>query len=200
MAESAKDRVYVAAEHISAEQTPTVSAVREAAAVSMADASRYLKQWKQEQATATAAVVAAPGTITDQAAKLAGTLWAEAVKLAGEDHRAVQAVWEAEKTELSAEVDELVTAADAAEAAHRKETDAAAQALTAAEERVAAAERRAEAAQQANAEAETENGRLREQLAAAGATATSVQTAMDAVLARIGTGSDGGGVPSSPQK
>ena len=79
--------MYAAAEHISAERAPTVSAVREAAAVSMADASRYLKQWKQEQATATAAVVAAPGTVTDQAAKLAGTLWTEAVKLAGEDHR-----------------------------------------------------------------------------------------------------------------
>lgn len=186
MAESAKDRVYAAAEHISAERAPTVSAVREAAAVSMADASRYLKQWKQEQATATAAVVAAPGAVTDQAAKLAGTLWAEAVKLAGEDHKVVQAVWEVEKAEFSAEVDELVTAADVAEAAHRKETDTVTHALTAAEERAATAERKAGTAQQVTAEAEAENGRLREQLAAAQATATSVQTAMDAVLARIG--------------
>ncbi|WP_035780006.1 DNA-binding protein, partial [Arthrobacter sp. H14] len=119
MAESSKERVYAAAARIGADRVPTVTAVREAAGVSMADASRYLRQWKEDAVAATAAVVAAPGALTDQAQKLAGTIWAEAVRLAGEDHRAAQAAWEAEKKALGQEIDELVTAADSAEAQHR---------------------------------------------------------------------------------
>ncbi len=49
MAQSVKDRVYAAAERISAERRPTVSTVRAAAGVSNADATRYLKEWSEER-------------------------------------------------------------------------------------------------------------------------------------------------------
>ncbi|MET3810827.1 hypothetical protein ABIB14_001935 [Arthrobacter sp. UYEF3] len=45
MTQSVKDRVYAAAEKISAERRPTVSTVRAAAGVSNADAIRYMKEW-----------------------------------------------------------------------------------------------------------------------------------------------------------
>lgn len=186
MAQSAKERVYAAAEQISAERPPTVSAVREAASVSMADASRYLKQWKQEAAEATAAVIATPGAITDQAAKLAGTIWNQAVQLAAEEHQTARAAWDAEKTELTKEIEDLVAAADQAEADHRRKAEAAATALTAAEERATAAEESAHTAERQATETAAENGRLREELAAAQATITSTQAAMDAIVARLG--------------
>ncbi|WP_051442208.1 DNA-binding protein, partial [Arthrobacter sp. H14] len=151
MAQSGKERVYAAAERIGAERAPTVTAVREAAGVSMADASRFLRQWKDEAAAATAAVVAAPGALTDQAQKLAGTIWAEAVRLAGEDYRAAQAVWEAEKEALGQEIEEMVTAADGVEAEHRTGLEAAGVARA---EASARAEHAAQDAQQVRGELE----------------------------------------------
>lgn len=187
MAQSAKARVYAAAEDITTEKPPTVSAVREAASVSMADASRYLKQWKRETAEATAAVAATPGAITDQAAKLAGSIWNQAVKLAAEEHQGARTAWETEKADLTKEIEDLAAAADEAEAAHVKDSEAAAAQLAAAEERANAAEQKARTAGQESADSAAENARLREDLAAARATIESTQTAMDAIVARLPT-------------
>jgi hypothetical protein len=49
---SVKDRVFAAAEQISAERRPTVSTVRALAGVSNAGATRYLKEWSEEKQAA----------------------------------------------------------------------------------------------------------------------------------------------------
>ena len=78
--QSVKDRVYAAAERISAERNPTVATVREAAGVSNADATRFLKEWRAERDSAGSKIAATPAAITEQALRLAGTVWEEAVR------------------------------------------------------------------------------------------------------------------------
>ncbi|MDJ0358397.1 DNA-binding protein [Paenarthrobacter sp. PH39-S1] len=65
--QSVKDRVYAAAERISATTNPTVATVREAASVSNADAGRYLKEWRAERDSAGSKIAATPPIITEQA-------------------------------------------------------------------------------------------------------------------------------------
>jgi hypothetical protein len=84
---SVKDRVFAAAEQISAERRPTVSTVRAAAGVSNADATRYLKEWAEEKQAAGGQVAATPAAVLEQAARLAGACWAEASAVANERHR-----------------------------------------------------------------------------------------------------------------
>ncbi|WP_028268106.1 DNA-binding protein [Arthrobacter sp. MA-N2] len=69
MTSSVKDRVYAAAEQISAERRPTVSTVRAAAGVSNADATRYLKEWTEEKQAASGQVAATPAALLEQAAQ-----------------------------------------------------------------------------------------------------------------------------------
>jgi hypothetical protein len=71
----------------------------------MADASRYLKDWKEEHAASSSQVIATPPAIVEQAVKLAGSLWAEASRVATAQHAEVQAAWEARKAELENESD-----------------------------------------------------------------------------------------------
>lgn len=119
---SVKDRVYAAAEQISAERRPTVSTVRAAAGVSNADATRYLKEWTEEKQAAGGKVAAAPPALLEQAARLAGACWAEASALAAERHAAVEAAWAQERKDKDQEIAELVADLDKASA----DTDAAA--------------------------------------------------------------------------
>jgi chromosome segregation ATPase len=119
---SVKDRVYTAAEQISAERRPTVSTVRAAAGVSNADATRYLKEWTEEKQAAGGQVAAAPPALLEQAARLAGACWAEASTLAAERHAAVEAAWAQERRDKDLEIAELVDDLDKASA----EKDAAA--------------------------------------------------------------------------
>ena len=70
---SIKDRVYSAAERLSANRNPTVATVREAAGVSNADATRYLKEWRAERDSAGSKIAATPPTITEQAQSPAPT-------------------------------------------------------------------------------------------------------------------------------
>ncbi|MCZ2404850.1 DNA-binding protein [Paenarthrobacter sp. Z7-10] len=185
MSVSAKERVFAAAEKVSSERAPTVASVREVAGVSMADASRFLREWKSDREESTRQVVAAPPSVTEYAQKLAGGVWGEAVRLAGEQHAGLQAQWAEEKAVLTKEIDELVATADATDAAHRAEMEEAAKALSVAQALVGAAEEKAGTAMQTAEVAVLENSELRVQLAAAQATSVTLQSAMDAVLARI---------------
>lgn len=187
---SVKDRVYAAAEQISAERRPTVSTVRAAAGVSNADATRYLKEWSEEKQAAGGQVAAAPAVLLEQAARLAGACWAEASVLADERHAAVEKAWLQEKKDLTVEVAELVADLDRVGA----EKDAAVTEFTARiaalEADVAAAGEQLERAQEAAQEAVREASADRARLAAAEARADTLQKAHDALLARImpGTG------------
>ena len=182
---SVKDRVYAAAEQISAERRPTVSTVRAAAGVSNADATRYLKEWSEEKQAAGGQVAAAPAVLLEQAARLAGACWAEASVLADERHAAVEKAWLQEKKDLTVEVAELVADLDRVGA----EKDAAVTELTARiaalESDVAAAGEQLEQARAAAQEAVREASADRARLAAAEARADTLQKAHDALLQRI---------------
>ncbi|MDI3243019.1 DNA-binding protein [Arthrobacter sp. AL08] len=192
MALSVKDRVFAAAEQISAERRPTVSTVRAAAGVSNADATRYLKEWVEEKQAAGGQVAATPATVLEQAARLAGACWAEASTVANERHAAAEAVWAQEKKDLGQEISELVADLDKVTG----EKDAAVTELTArvnalktqAAEMTAQLEQARAAEQQASAAAADAAARV----AAAEARAETLQKAHDALLQRI--------VPETPDK
>ncbi|KRE61799.1 KfrA protein [Arthrobacter sp. Soil736] len=112
MTSSVKDRVFAAAEQISAERRPTVSTVRAAAGVSNADATRYLKEWSEEKLAAGGQVAATPPALLEQAARLAAACWAEASTLAAERHTAVEAAWAQERRDKDLEIAELVADLD----------------------------------------------------------------------------------------
>ncbi|WP_354263761.1 DNA-binding protein [Arthrobacter sp. OAP107] len=180
-----KDRVFAAAEQISAERRPTVSTVRAAAGVSNADATRYLKEWTEEKQAAGGQVAATPAALLEQAARLAGACWVEASALANERHAAAEAVWAQEKKDLNQEVAELVADLDKAVA----EKDAAVTELTA---RITALEREAAAAAEqlkraraAEREATGTAAAAATRAAAAEARAAVLQEAHDALLQRI---------------
>ena len=185
MAGTIKDRVYAAAETVSQERTPTVTAVRESAGVSMADASRYLKEWKSDREAATRQIIEAPPAVIEQGQRVAAAIWNEAIKLAGERHAADQTKWEEEHIVLTAEVAELVAAADAAEAAHKDKSEQVERALTEAQSEVAAMTAAVQKTQGETVTAVQENTGLRAKLAAAQATAETLQQSMDAVIAKI---------------
>ncbi|MEC5192687.1 MULTISPECIES: DNA-binding protein [unclassified Arthrobacter] len=192
MALSVKDRVFAAAEQISAERRPTVSTVRAAAGVSNADATRYLKEWVEEKQAAGGQVAATPATVLEQAARLAGACWAEASTVANERHAAAEAIWAQEKKDLGQEISELVADLDKVTG----EKDAAVTELTArvtaletqAAEMTAQLEQARAAEQQTSAAAADAAARV----AAAEARAETLQNAHDALLQRI--------VPETPDK
>lgn len=192
MALSVKDRVFAAAEQISAERRPTVSTVRAAAGVSNADATRYLKEWVEEKQAAGGQVAATPATVLEQAARLAGACWAEASAVADERHAAVEAVWAQEKKDLGLEISELV--ADLDEVTGKK--DAAVAELTARvnvlETQAAEMTAQLEQARAAEQQASTTAADAAARVAAAEARAETLQKAHDALLQRI--------VPETPDK
>ena len=187
MAGTIKDRVYAAAETVSQEKTPTVTAVRKSAGVSMADASRYLKEWKTDREAATRQIIEAPPAVIEQGQRVAAAIWNEAIKLADERHTADQTKWEEEKTALTAEVAELVAAADAAEAAHKDKSEQDERARAEAQSEVAAMTAAVQKAQSETATTVQENTDLQTKLTAAQATAETLQHSMDAVIAKIST-------------
>ncbi|WP_427008839.1 DNA-binding protein [Pseudarthrobacter sp. H2] len=192
MALSVKDRVFAAAEQISAERRPTVSTVRAAAGVSNADATRYLKEWVEEKQAAGGQVAATPAALLEQAARLAGACWAEASTLANERHAAAEAIWAQEKRDLGLEISELVADLDKVSA----EKDAAVTELTGRitglESQAAAMEAQLEQARAAEQQASSTAADAAARLAAAEARADTLQKAHDALLQRI--------VPETPDK
>ncbi|MFB0840106.1 DNA-binding protein [Arthrobacter sp. E44] len=165
MTSSVKDRVFAAAEQISAERRPTVSTVRAAAGVSNADATRYLKEWNEQKLAAGGQVAATPPALLEQATRLAAACWAEASTLAAERHSAVETAWAQERKDKDLEISELV--ADLDKAAAEKESAAAEY-----QARVTALESQAKALEQQLAAlgSELEDSRTAER-AAAGAAA-----------------------------
>ncbi|HEY8703040.1 MAG TPA: DNA-binding protein [Arthrobacter sp.] len=166
MTSSVKDRVFAAAEQISAERRPTVSTVRAAAGVSNADATlRYLKEWSEEKLAAGGQVAATPPALLEQATRLAAACWAEASTQAAERHAAVEAAWAQERKDKDLEIAELVEDLD--QAAEEKKSAAAEH-----QARITALESRAKALEQqlAARSSELRDSRAAER-AAAGAAA-----------------------------
>ncbi|MBG6181977.1 DNA-binding protein [Arthrobacter sp. CAN_A1] len=182
---SARDRVYAAAEKISAERNPTVSSVREAAGVSNADATRYLKAWREESAVAGSRIAATPQPLLDQAARLAGSVWADAVALAAEQHAALEARWVKEGQDKDTELAELVADLDRITSEKNAEAAALNTELLAAVTRAEDAEARVHQAEAAAERARSDAGTHANDLAAARARADTLQQSHDALIQRI---------------
>jgi chromosome segregation ATPase len=187
--QSVKDRVYAAAERISAERNPTVATVREAAGVSNADATRFLKEWRAERDSAGSKIAATPPSITEQALRLAGTVWAEAVHTATAEHAIIEKAWREEKAHKDREINELATDLDTAARTHQ---EAVKELQTQVEEFNQAARDNAAAAAEASEQLAVAERRhaeevagLTSQLAEARATVATLQQTQDALIARI---------------
>lgn len=159
--------------------------VREAAGVSNADATRYLKAWREESAAAGSRIAATPQPLIEQAARLVGAVWADAVALAAEQHAAVEARWVKESQDKDHELVELVADLDRITGEKSAEAAALNAELTAAVERAGAGEARAKQAETAAERARAETGTLATDLAAATARAETLQQSHDALIQRI---------------
>ncbi|MFK4637133.1 DNA-binding protein [Paenarthrobacter histidinolovorans] len=192
MTQSAKDRVYAAAEQISAERRPTVSTVREAAKVSNADATRFLKEWNEEKQAAGGRVAATPPALLEQAARLAGAIWAEASTAAAERHAAIEATWTQERREKDEEIRELGADLDKATAAAEKTATEHAEALArikaqrdAFERQLATVNRQLEEAREAERENALRAAEATRKLATAEARAETLEQVHTALLKRV---------------
>ncbi|WP_427136557.1 DNA-binding protein [Pseudarthrobacter sp. S9] len=189
---SVKDRVYAAAEQISAERRPTVSTVRAAAGVSNADATRYLKEWTEEKQAAGGQVAAAPAALLEQAARLAGACWAEASTLAAERHAAIEAAWAQERKDKDLEIAELVddldkagAEKDAAEAGHAEELERLQAQRGALERQLAVIGKQLEDSRESERAAAKEAADASRKLATAEVRATTLEQVHNALLQRV---------------
>ncbi len=187
--QSVKDRVYAAAERISVERNPAVATVREAAAVSNADATRFLKEWRAERDSAGSKIAATPATITEQALRLAGMVWEEAVRTATAEHSVIEKAWRDEKAHKDREINELATDLDSTTRTHEEDVKElhtqVEEANQAARDNAAvAAEAREQLAVAARGHVD-EVVELKSQLAEARATITTLQQTQEALIARI---------------
>ena len=187
--QSVKDRVYAAAERISATGSPTVATVREGAGVSNADAGRYLKEWRVERDSAGSKIAATPTIITEQALRLVGTMWEEAVRTATAEHTVIQNAWRDEKAHKDREINELSLDLDTATRAHQEamrelgtQIEEANQAAS--DNAAAATESREQLALVARQQAD-EVSEFKGKLAEARATIAALQQTQDALIARI---------------
>jgi chromosome segregation ATPase len=183
--QSVKDRVYAAAERISAERRPTVSTVRAAAGVSNADATRYLKEWAEERQAAGSRLAATPAVLLEASARLAGTAWAEASALADERHAAVEAVWAQERHDKDAEIAELVADLDRLTEEHDTTVSGLRTQVEELQAQLSALSGELDLARAAEREATAAAADTATKLAAATARDTALQAAYDALLARI---------------
>ena len=187
--QSVKDRVYAAAGRISATTNPTVATVREAAGVSNADAGRFLKEWRAERDSAGSKIAATPATITEQALRLAGTVWEEAVRTATAGHAIIEKAWRDEKAHKDREINELATDLDTAARTHEEavkelQTRIEEANQAARDNAAAAADAREQLTLDARKHAEV-IAELKSQLAEARATVKTLQQTQDALIARI---------------
>ena len=200
MTSSVKDRVYAAAEQISAERRPTVSTVRAAAGVSNADATRYLKEWTEEKHAAGGQVAATPAALLEQAARLAGACWAEASALAAERHAAVEAAWAQERkdkdqeiAELVADLDQAAADKDAAAAAHAEEITRLEAQRGALERQLAVVGKQLEDSREAERAAAKEAADAARRLATAEVRAATLEQVHNALLQRVSPETKGAG-------
>lgn len=187
--QSAKDRVYAAAERISAEKNPTVATVREVAGVSNADATRYLKEWRLERDSAGSRIAATPAPIAEQALRLAGTVWEEAVRSATAEHAIIEKAWRDEREHKDREINELAADLDTAARSHQEVVKElrtqVEESNQAARDNTAAAMEAREALAVAERAHAQEIAELKSQIAQAHATVTTLQQTQDALIARI---------------
>ena len=118
--QSVKDHVYAAAELLSPTANPTVASVREATGVSQADAGRYLEEWRAERDSAGSKLAATPLIITEQALRLAGTVWEEAVRTAMAERAVIEKAWRDETAHKDREINELASDLDTATHTHQE--------------------------------------------------------------------------------
>lgn len=192
MTSSVKDRVFAAAEQISAERRPTVSTVRATAGVSNADATRYLKEWLEEKLAAGGQVAATPSALLDQATRLAAACWAEASTQAAERHAAVEAAWAQERKDKDLEVAELVedldkaaAEKDSAAAEHQARVTALESRVKALEQQLAAVGSELEASRAAERAAAGAAAEAEKKLASAEARSTTLEKVHNALLQRV---------------
>lgn len=189
---SVKDRVYAAAEQISAERRPTVSTVRAAAGVSNADATRFLKEWNEEQRAAGGQVAVTPPQVLEQAARLAGALWAEASRAAAERHAAQETIWVQGQAEKDQEISELVADLDSANSAAEETATRHAEEIArlhaqrdALERQLAVTGRQLEESREAERAAAMKAADATRKLAAAEARAATLEEVNNALMARV---------------
>lgn len=105
---TSKARVYRAADVVDSEgRKVTVTAVREAASVSNADATRFLREWREDRAKSGSAMAAMPPKLVEQAQRIAADLWREVSTEANTAHDEAQRGWEHRRAEQDAELDAL---------------------------------------------------------------------------------------------
>ena len=88
--------------------------------MSNANAGRYLKEWHAERDSAGSKVAATPATVTEQALRLDGTVWEEAVPTATAEHAVIEKAWRDEKAHRDREINELATDLDTTARTHQE--------------------------------------------------------------------------------
>lgn len=194
MASSVKDRVFAAAEQISAERRPTVSTVRAAAGVSNAHATRHL----EEKQAAGGQVAATPPALLEQAACLAGACWAEVSSAADERHAAAEAAWAQEEKDLNTEVAELVADLDKTSAEKESVVADLSPRVSGLESELAAAGEQLARPQAAEREARMEAAAAGTRVAAAEACAGALQEAHDGLQCITPDTTSGAGQDTAP--
>jgi len=183
---SAEARVHAAADEIERDgDRPTVATVRERASVNNADATRYLRGWREGQASSGATIAALPAALIEHSHRVAGLMWAEASSLASASHAAVARDWLAQTALHGQELAELVENLDAADRAARTTAQAHANERAALEEALRAAraaESHATAELQSTLQAQAE---LEKQLVDERAATRTLRETLAALIERI---------------
>jgi chromosome segregation ATPase len=183
---SAEERVHTAADEIERQGgKPTVATVRELAGVNNADATRFLRGWRERQASSGATIAALPAGLIEQSQRVAGLMWAEASSLAAASHAAVEREWRAQAALHEQEIAELVENLDAADQARTAAAEGYAAeraALEAELEQARDAAARATAELQRSHQAQTE---MEKQLVEARTANETLRETLGALIARI---------------
>lgn len=106
--DTSRARVFRAADAIAGEgRKVTVTVVRESAGVNNADATRFVREWREDRAKAGSVMAAVPSKLVEQSQRMAADLWAEVSTEANAAHEEVQRGWELRRAEQEAELDAL---------------------------------------------------------------------------------------------
>lgn len=164
---------------------PTVVTVRARAGVNNADATRFLRSWREAKRAADTTISSLPESLVDQTMRAAALMWAEASQVAGVAHAAIEREWREKSALQEQEISELVERLDAVEREAADAADKHAAAMDAAETTLEAA--RAENAQALSElqDARHRTAELEKQLGEERASAQATQRAYDALIARL---------------
>jgi len=189
---NAEARVHAAADDIEQEGgRPTVSTVRARAGVNNADATRYLRGWREGQASSGATIAALPAALMEHSQRVAGLMWAEASAMAAASHAAVERQWRDQTADNEQELAELVENLDAA----NQDAVAAAEARTT-ERAALEVELEAARADETSAKAELQRAvlaqtELEKQLVEERATAKILRETLNSLIERIPAAGEG---------